>query len=321
MWYKLLLHTALEPTPRPKTANSTYTTPPPTNLLLHQDWRNESKVSSGGCNEPAEIELRHDPIHVAWVQTTAGKDRDGVHANRRTLYQIANLRIKSGSDFWSTTEDGPACQQHNEKLLLPAETAAIHQAITHNGSIGFPRIKSRGLLQQQQHFLRSITNWHLKYIVLRRLQSVLNALARLITNTRKFDHITPVLKDQFHWLPKFPSASESSSKLQPLFETHSMAVARHISVDPASPSRKSWREPTFVLRHGETSPHLEPRHVASGQEASVSPDRLCGTPCPKTLQIQNCHWNISRLDWKLIYFVWHLPSRAHSAYVTGLKGA
>ena len=37
--------------------------------------------------------------------------------------------------------------------------------------------------------------------VLRRLQSVLNAAARLITNTRKSDHITPVLRDQLHWLP------------------------------------------------------------------------------------------------------------------------
>ena len=95
----------------------------------------------------------------------------------------------------------------------------------------------------------------------------------------------------------------------------------HISVDPASPFRKFGREPTFVLRHGGTSPHLEPGHVASGQEASVSPDRLCGTPCPKTLQIKNCHWNISRLNWKLIYFVWHMPSSAHSAYVTWLRGA
>ena len=100
--------------------------------------------------EPAEIELRQDPIHVARVQTTAGEDRDRVHANRRTLHQILNLRKESGSDFRSRTGDGPACQQHNEKLLLPAETAAIHQAIAHNGShedIGpLPRVKLRGLL-------------------------------------------------------------------------------------------------------------------------------------------------------------------------------
>ena len=38
-------------------------------------------------------------------------------------------------------------------------------------------------------------------IVVRRLQSVLDAAARLISNKRKFDHITPVLRDQLHWLP------------------------------------------------------------------------------------------------------------------------
>ena len=38
-------------------------------------------------------------------------------------------------------------------------------------------------------------------IVVRRLQSVLNAAARLISNKREFDHITPVLSDQLHWLP------------------------------------------------------------------------------------------------------------------------
>ena len=36
---------------------------------------------------------------------------------------------------------------------------------------------------------------------MRRLHSVLNAAARLISNKRKFDHITPVLMNQLHWLP------------------------------------------------------------------------------------------------------------------------
>ena len=38
-------------------------------------------------------------------------------------------------------------------------------------------------------------------VVVRRLQSVLNVAARLISNRRKFDHIIPVLRDQHHWLP------------------------------------------------------------------------------------------------------------------------
>ena len=37
-------------------------------------------------------------------------------------------------------------------------------------------------------------------VLLRKLQSVLNASARLISGTRKYDHISHVLKD-LHWLP------------------------------------------------------------------------------------------------------------------------
>jgi len=37
-------------------------------------------------------------------------------------------------------------------------------------------------------------------ILLRRLQAVQNAAARLVTGTRRYDHITPVLQ-QLHWLP------------------------------------------------------------------------------------------------------------------------
>ena len=36
--------------------------------------------------------------------------------------------------------------------------------------------------------------------LLRKLQSILNASARLVSGTRKYDHITHVLKD-LHWLP------------------------------------------------------------------------------------------------------------------------
>ena len=147
--------------------------------------------------EPAEVELRQDPIYVALVQTTAGEDRDRVLANLRTLHQILNLRKESGSDFRSKTEDGPACQQHKEKLLLPAETAAIHQAINHNGrheDIGHSLVSSR--VDYCNSIFYGVTN-----AILRRLQSVLNTASTLITNTRKFDHITPVLRDQLHWLP------------------------------------------------------------------------------------------------------------------------
>jgi len=37
--------------------------------------------------------------------------------------------------------------------------------------------------------------------VTRRLQMVLNAAARLVVSTGKYDHITPALRDVLHWLP------------------------------------------------------------------------------------------------------------------------
>ena len=35
----------------------------------------------------------------------------------------------------------------------------------------------------------------------RRFQAVLNASARIITGRRRYEHITPVLRDELHWLP------------------------------------------------------------------------------------------------------------------------
>ena len=37
--------------------------------------------------------------------------------------------------------------------------------------------------------------------VIRRLQSVLHAAARLMTGIRRYEHITPTLRDTLHWLP------------------------------------------------------------------------------------------------------------------------
>ena len=37
--------------------------------------------------------------------------------------------------------------------------------------------------------------------VFRRLQALLNASERIITGGRRCDHITPVLRDELHWLP------------------------------------------------------------------------------------------------------------------------
>ena len=168
--------------------------------------------------EPAEVELRQDPIHVARVQTTAGKDRDRVHANWRTLLQILNLRKESWSDIRSRTEDGPSCQQYNEKLLLSVEAAAINPTIAHNGSyedIGpFPCIKSRGLLQQ--HLLRSHKRCPTKVANCNPFSMRRPGWSRTLGNLT-----TSRLCSGISFIG-FPFANASSSKLQPSFGIHSM---------------------------------------------------------------------------------------------------
>ena len=106
-----------------------------------------------------ELKLNSDKTQFMWLgsRQQLAKIRDTVYTYWGSPHQILNLREESGSDFRSRTGNGPACQQHNKKLLLPAETAAIHPTIPLYGSLEdigpFPRIKLCGLLQQ--HILRS----------------------------------------------------------------------------------------------------------------------------------------------------------------------
>ena len=212
------------------------------------------------------------------------------------------------------TEDGPAsaCQQYNEKLLLPAEAAAIYPSIAHNGShedIGPFLISSR------VDFCNSIF-YGATNAVLRRLQSVLNAAARLITNTRKFYHITPVLRDQLHWLP---IRQRIIFKIATFVRNSLHGRGRTYLSRSCIPISEIWAR--AHLRSAARGQLNAPRpgHVASGQEASVSPDRPCETSCP--LQIWKLSLEHFKTGLKLIYFIWHMPSSAHSAYVTRLRGA
>ena len=124
-------------------------------------------------------------------------DWDTAYTNWVTPHQILNLHKEYGSDFRSRNGNGPACQQHNKKLLPPAKTAAIHQTIAHYGSLEdigpFPQIKSHGLLQL--HILWSHEHRPTKIAICSQCRF------RLITNIKKFDRITPVLRDQLPWLP------------------------------------------------------------------------------------------------------------------------
>ena len=119
----------------------------------------------------------------------------------------------------------------------------------------------------------------------------------------------------------FPSVSVSTSRSQSLFTTPYMVVVRHTSAALAILFERSAPGLTCDLLFEVTWLCLEPGPVALGPEASVSRDRSFGTHCPRTFELRNCRWNVSNLCWKHIYFAMHMPSSAHSAFVTWLRGA
>ena len=45
-----------------------------------------------------------------------------------------------------------------------------------------------------------VTPCYMAYLIINRLQWIQNSTARIMTNTRKYDHITPILQ-KLHWLP------------------------------------------------------------------------------------------------------------------------
>src|SRR6218665_2305096 len=81
-------------------------------------------------------------------------------------------------------------------------------AIAFLSSISSGAASSRCLLGLQRRLspLLSLRGWTAttacsSACLLDGLQSVLNAAARLICNRRKYDHVTPLLRDVLHWLP------------------------------------------------------------------------------------------------------------------------
>ena len=114
-------------------------------------------------------------------------------------------------------------------------------------------------------------------VVVRRLQSVLNAAARLISNRRKFDHITPVLRDQLHWLPirqridfKIAVCLQRPSCLRFDPQLHLQSCPR------------GRRQSSPAIWYSRRPDCFEPGLVSLGPEASVSRDRSFGTHCPST---------------------------------------
>ena len=93
--------------------------------------------------------------------------------------------------------------------------------------------------------------------LLRKLQSVQNATARLITGTRRSDHISPVLRE-LHWLP---SRERLKSKVECLVrQSFSGQAPLHLAADDCRLLSDSTRR---SLRSADVSTCVVPRTLSS----------------------------------------------------------
>jgi len=91
-----------------------------------------------------------------------------------------------------------------------------------------------------------------------KLQSVQNAAARLFGGLRKFDHVTPILRDQLHWLPirqriDFKIATLVYKSLNHLAPQYLLDMLHFASDDPVLSKNRSAANGQLMQEQWQTS--------------------------------------------------------------------
>ena len=87
-------------------------------------------------------------------------------------------------------------KEYPNVMCFTSASNEIHQGMLHNGLL---EDTCTALLLSRFIDHRNMALVSLPKIATQSIQSIINATARLITEVRKYDHITPVLKE-LHWL-------------------------------------------------------------------------------------------------------------------------
>ena len=109
-----------------------------------------------------------------------------------------------------------------------------------------------------------------------KVQSIQNAAARLVTGARRYDHITPVLR-QLHWLP---DVNESTTRLHAWYT--SLWLVRH---PHTSPTTSHSLRTVIAVSYAQPPPghaSFHGRTTTSAIESSMLQARACGTVYRRT---------------------------------------
>ena len=174
------------------------------------------------------------------------------------------------------------------------------------------------LISSRVDYCNSVFYGATNVVVRRRLQSVLNAAARLTSNRRKFDHITPVLRDQLHWLPirqriDFKIAVFVYNALHGRGTTYLSCTCNPVREVGARAHLRS------VHLGDLTVPRTRTRRF--GPRSFRVPGPVVWNSLPENIQIPELSLERFKSMLKHIYFAKHMPSSANSAFVTWLRGA
>jgi len=145
------------------------------------------------------LKLNVDKTHVMWVGTRQQLKKivgaeitlKGHRIAPSTSVVCLGVHIDPKLTFAPHVNRVAAQRFHHLRQLL---------TIRHELSDDNARMLVHALISNRVDYCNSILQ-RVAVVHLRPFQSVLNAAARLIVRKRKFDHITPTLRDNLHWLP------------------------------------------------------------------------------------------------------------------------
>jgi len=176
-------------------------------------WLNpiKTQVMWLGCGQQLKhvdtaAEPDQDPRHVARFSTKtqvmwlgSGQQLKHVDINDITLLSTTVQVVRSARDLGVILDSRLTLSAHVAALclsagLLPAQTTSPARPVDDGG-----RTAAAAFISCRLDYCNSLL-YGLPNTLLRELQSVQNATARLITDTRRSDHISPVLSE-LHWLP------------------------------------------------------------------------------------------------------------------------
>ena len=164
----------------------------------HQFERYQSTEQFAWCKFATNMKMNADKTQLLWLGTRqqlnklSVKELELLGARVSFSGSVSNLGVTTDSQLTMSDHVISLCQScffqlHQLRQVRSSLTIETTQTLVH------------AFISSRLHYCNSLL-YSINDGLLKKLQAVQNAAARVTTKTRKFDHITPVLRE-LHWLP------------------------------------------------------------------------------------------------------------------------